>query len=97
MRMILTGLDLNRKKLAVGSVRLHPTHSEAGLWSKSLRLPRALDREKFMQAVGSLPPRFFVLKGILEFQTPPKPCCFNTLRGALNCRFSPSLRSQNVF
>jgi G3E family GTPase len=50
-----------------GASPLHPTHAEAGLWSKSLRLPRALDREKFMPAVKSLPRSIFRVKGLIDF------------------------------
>ena len=46
---------------------IHPTHIEAGVWFKSMRLHRALDREKFMQAVGSLPSSVFRAKGLLDF------------------------------
>ena len=68
---------------------MHPTHAEAGLWSKSLRLPRALDREKFMQAVGSLPPSVFRVKGLLDFADSPKPCCFNTSAGRFELSLFP--------
>jgi G3E family GTPase len=66
------GLDPTRKKAAAGPVRqaaspVHPTHAETGLWSKSLRLPRALEREKFMQAVGSMPASVFRAKGLIDF------------------------------
>jgi G3E family GTPase len=45
----------------------HATHAEAGLWSRSLRIPGALDREKFTQAVASLPPSVFRVKGLIDF------------------------------
>ena len=66
------GTDPNRKNSAAGSLlqavsSVHPTHVEGGVWSKSLRLHRALDREKFMQAVGSLPSSVFRAKGLLDF------------------------------
>jgi G3E family GTPase len=66
------GTDPNRKKSGVGSLpqaisSVHPTHIEAGVWFKSMRLHRALDREKFMQAVGSLPSSVFRAKGLLDF------------------------------
>ncbi len=46
---------------------VHPVHAEAGLWSKSLRLPRPLEREKFLQAVASLPESVFRVKGLIDF------------------------------
>jgi len=82
------GLDRNRKKSGAGFV-LHPTHSEAGLWSKSLRLPRALDREKFMQAVESLPPTVFRVKGILEFSDSPQPMLFQYVSGRFELSLFP--------
>jgi G3E family GTPase len=89
------GLDPLRKKSAAGPMlqevsSIHPTHAEVGLWSKSLRLPRALDREKFMQAVGSLPPTVFRVKGILEFSDSPHPMLFQYVAG----RFELSLFSR---
>ena len=88
------GFDLNKKKSAAGSVLqevsvMHPTHAEAGLWSKSLRLPRALDREKFMQAVGSLPPAVFRVKGILEFSDSPHPMLFQYVAGRFELSLFP--------
>ena len=80
------GLDLNKKKFAAGP---HPTHSEAGLWSKSLRIPRALDREKFMQAVGSLPPTVFRVKGIIEFSDSPQPMLFQYVAGRFELSLFP--------
>jgi G3E family GTPase len=91
------GLDPLRKKSAAGPMpqeesSIHPTHAAAGLWSKSLRLPRALDREKFMQAVESLPPTVFRVKGILEFSDSPQPMLFQYVAG----RFELSLFPQHA-
>jgi len=66
------GIEPTSKKSTAGSwlqplSPVHPTHAETGLWSKSLRLPRALDREKFMQAVESLPRSIFRAKGLIDF------------------------------
>jgi G3E family GTPase len=82
------GLDLKRKKSGAGFV-LHPTHFEASLWSKSLRLPRALNREKFMQAVGSLPPTVFRIKGILEFSDSSQPMLFQYVAGRFELSLFP--------
>jgi G3E family GTPase len=83
-----SGLDLNRKKSGAGFVP-HPTHSEAGLWSKSQRLPNALDREKFIRAVGSLPPAVFRVKGILEFSDSPQPLLFQYVAGRFELSLFP--------
>lgn len=45
----------------------HATHAEAGIWSRSLRLPGPLDRGRFLQAVESLPASVFRAKGLLDF------------------------------
>jgi G3E family GTPase len=88
------GFDIDTKKPAMGSVLqevsgMHPTHAAAGLWSKSLRLPRALDREKFMQAVGALPPAVFRVKGILEFSDSPHPMLFQYVAGRFELSLFP--------
>ena len=67
------GLDIDRKKPAAGSAYYdvtpgHSSHAEVGLWSQSLRLSRALDREKFMQAIQSLPSSVFRAKGLVDFE-----------------------------
>jgi G3E family GTPase len=46
---------------------MHPAHADVGLWSKSLKLLRALDRERFLQAVSLLPPSVFRAKGLIDF------------------------------
>ena len=46
---------------------VHTTHAEAGLWSRSLRLSGALDRQKFTHAVASLPQSVFRAKGLIDF------------------------------
>jgi G3E family GTPase len=68
----IAGLGLQGMKTAAGSTRAEPAarhvaHAEAGLWSRSLRLSRPLDREKFIQAVESLPQSVFRAKGLVDF------------------------------
>lgn len=45
----------------------HPAHAEAGLWSKTLRLSRALDRKTFLQTVNAFPSSIFRAKGLIDF------------------------------
>jgi len=66
------GPGLGGMKTAAGSAPPeasagHATHAEMGLWSRSLRLSGALDRQKFTQAVASLPPSVFRAKGLVDF------------------------------
>jgi G3E family GTPase len=89
-----TGLDPIRKKFGVGSVLqevslMHPTHAETGLWSKSLRLHSALDREKFMQIVGSLPPSVFRAKGLLDFADSDETMLFQYVCGRFELSVFP--------
>jgi G3E family GTPase len=88
------GLDPTREKSAAGPVRqevspMHPTHVEAGLWFKSMRLHRALDREKFMQAVGSLPSSVFRAKGLLDFADSDETMLFQYVCGRFELSVFP--------
>jgi G3E family GTPase len=59
----------------------HPSHLEEGLWSKSIRFPRPLDRKAFLQAVSQLPPSIFRAKAILQFSDDPQPMLFQYVAG----------------
>lgn len=45
----------------------HYSHAQDGLWSRNLCLPHTVDRRKFMEAVASLAPSVFRVKGIVAF------------------------------
>lgn len=88
------GSDPNRKKSGVGSLpqaisSVHPTHIEAGVWFKSMRLYRALDREKFTQAVGSLPSSVFRAKGLLDFEDSDETMLFQYVCGRFELSVFP--------
>jgi G3E family GTPase len=96
------GFDLNKKKSTLGSVLqevsvMHPTHAAAGLWSKSLRLPRALDREKFMQAVKSLPRSIFRAKGLIDFVDGEETMLFQYVCGRFELSVFPQKGIQHRF
>lgn len=48
----------------------HQTHDDDHLWSRTLRLPKILDRQAFIKAITSLPPSIFRVKGLIELADP---------------------------
>jgi G3E family GTPase len=58
-----------------------PTHLQDGVWSKSIRIPRPLVRNAFLQAVAQFPPSIFRAKGVLEFTDSPQPMLFQFVAG----------------
>jgi G3E family GTPase len=71
-----------------GSVRtaqipsqIHATHSHSGLWSKTLTLPRPLDRNAFLAAVAALPPSIFRVKGLIDFTDSEQTLLFQYVAG----------------
>ena len=68
---------------------MHRAHAEAGLWSMSLRLSGALDREKFIQAVGSLSPSVFRVKGLLDLTDSDKTLLFQYVCGRFELSVFP--------
>jgi G3E family GTPase len=60
---------------------LHPSHLQEGLWSKSIRFPRPVDRDAFLKAVAHLPPSIFRAKGVVEFTDFPRPLLFQFVAG----------------
>jgi G3E family GTPase len=59
----------------------HPSHSQDGLWSRSLDLPHTVDRSKFEETVASLPPSVFRAKGIVAFSDSPQIMLFQYVGG----------------
>ena len=89
-----TGLDPAEEKSAAGSglreiSSIHPTHAESGLWSKSVRLTHALDREAFMRAVSSLPASVFRAKGLLQFADSEETMLFQYVCGRFELSVFP--------
>jgi G3E family GTPase len=57
------------------------THRPDGLWSRSLRFTRKLDRGRFLRAAESLPRSIFRAKGIIEIAEPPQTMLFQYVAG----------------
>lgn len=88
------GLGSDGTKAAAGSVPPeasagHVTHSEAGLWSRSLRLARPLDRGKFTQVVASLPQSIFRAKGLIDFTDSAETMLFQYVCGRFELSVFP--------
>jgi len=88
------GLDAIEQTSAAGPMlqavsSIHPTHAEAGLWSKSRQLSHALDRGKFMRFVGSLPSSVFRAKGLIEFADTEETMLFQYVCGRFELSVFP--------
>ena len=68
---------------------VHPAHAEAGIWCRTLRLPGALDREKFLQAVASLPTSIFRVKGLVELTDSDETMLFQYVCGRFELSVFP--------
>jgi G3E family GTPase len=76
---------------------LHSSHLHDGLWSKSIRLGRPLDRELFLKAVAQLPPSIFRAKGILQFSDSPQPMLFQYVAGRYELSVFPRSAVEDRF
>ncbi len=59
----------------------HPTHSAEGLCARSIRLPYALQHDRFLKAVNALPASIFRAKGIVDLFDPPQTVLFQYVAG----------------
>jgi G3E family GTPase len=66
---------------ALKLARAHSTHAQDGLYSRSIKLARPLDRSKFFDAVDRVPALVFRIKGIVEFLDPPQAMLFQYVAG----------------
>jgi G3E family GTPase len=64
-----------------GASHAHATHGDAGIWSRTLRLPRPLDRGRFLRVVESLPETVFRAKGLVDFADPGETMLFQYVCG----------------
>lgn len=62
-------------------VHLHPAHAQDGLGARSIRLPRPLDRNRFLEAAGRLPASIFRIKGIIDLCDPRQTVLFQYVSG----------------
>ena len=68
----------------------HTTHADAGLWSRTLRLPHPLDRETFLRGVASLPETVFRVKGLVDFTDSDETMLFQYVCGRFELSVFPS-------
>jgi G3E family GTPase len=68
---------------------MHPAHAEAGIWSRTLRLPDALDRGRFLQTVASLPASIFRVKGLIDFTDSDRTMLFQYVCGRFELSVFP--------
>ena len=68
---------------------VHPSHGQDGLWCRSLRLARKLDRDAFMQAVAALPRSIFRLKGLIDFADSSETMLFQYVAGRFELSVFP--------
>ncbi len=73
------------------------THRQDGLWSRSLRFTRKLDRGKFLRAAESLPRSIFRAKGIIEIAEPPQTMLFQYVAGRYELSALPQTPTSDRF
>ena len=74
----------NQRSLALGPDGDQPsdhTHVDDHLRSRTIRLPKTLDRQAFLRAVRSLPSSIFRVKGIIELSDPREVLLFQYVAG----------------
>jgi len=75
----------------------HLAHANGGLWSRSLLLPPAVDRSQFLEAVASLPPSVFRIKGVVAFSDSPHGMQFQYVGGRWELSVFPNLNFHDRF
>jgi G3E family GTPase len=73
------------------------THLQDGLWSRSVKFMRKLDRGKFVRAAESLPRSIFRAKGIVEITEPPQTMLFQYVAGRYELSALPQVRTADRF
>jgi len=67
----------------------HISHMHEGLWCKSIRLDRPLQRERFLESVDRLPASVFRAKGVIEFTDSPQALLFQYVGGRYEISLFP--------
>lgn len=75
----------------------HVSHIHEGLWSKSVRLHRPLQRETFLETVNLLPASVFRAKGVIEFEGSPQALLFQYVGGRYEISLFPSPSDSDRF
>ena len=62
-------------------LNIHPSHEEYGLSTYTISFSEALDRDRFLETIESLPPNVFRIKGVADFNDTNKPLLFQYVGG----------------
>ncbi|SFJ01250.1 GTPase, G3E family [Desulfomicrobium apsheronum] len=87
----------NRALANKGGERHHLSHMHEGLWSKSVRLERPLEREAFLATVDRLPSSIFRAKGVIEFADSPQALLFQYVGGRYEISIFPEQSDTDRF
>ncbi|PKN41528.1 MAG: hypothetical protein CVU60_10955 [Deltaproteobacteria bacterium HGW-Deltaproteobacteria-18] len=75
----------------------HLSHMHEGLWAKSVRLERPLEREAFLETVDRLPASIFRAKGVIEFADSPQALLFQYVGGRYEISIFPEQSDPDRF
>jgi G3E family GTPase len=78
-------------------MHVHSTHAQDGLCAQSIRLPRTLDRGRFLEAVGRIPAAIFRIKGIIDLSDPPQTMLFQYVAGRYELSAFPHVQTCDRF
>ena len=74
--------EITKKKEYQGKgLQIHYSHGAYGLSSYKISFSNALDRDRFLEAIESLPPNVFRIKGVVDFVDTGKPLLFQYVAG----------------
>jgi G3E family GTPase len=73
------------------------SHLQDGLWSRSVKFTRKLDRGKFVKAAESLPRSIFRAKGIIDIAEPPLTMLFQYVAGRYELSALPRTQTSDRF
>jgi G3E family GTPase len=71
----------NQKEYQPEGLQIHHPHEAYGLSSYKISFSNAVDRDPFLEAIESLPPNIFRIKGVLDFIDTGKPLLFQYVVG----------------
>jgi G3E family GTPase len=85
---LLYGVDMQENRLPnhkkepqAQSEPLHPSHERDGLSSVKISFTEPLDRKSFIEAVKTMPPKVFRIKGVVDFTDADQPLLFQYVGG----------------
>jgi len=77
--------------------RPHRTHEHDHLISRTIRLPRVMDRQAFIAAIESLPSSIFRVKGLIELSAPRQTTLLQYVAGRWDITPFPDPQTQDRF